>query len=154
MNKPKTASYIEYNEGFRRFVCNDATGVPVKSPEGKLTVGIGLNLEDRGLTILEARYIMNNIIDEINSELPRRLIIYNKLDDVRQAALIDMAYCMGLDRLIDFNKTFNYLRAKDFKNASVEIMRSLWAEKQTGRASRDSYMIETGEWPVGIGLTS
>ena len=86
------------------------------------TVGIGRNLDDRGitdgellfmnktiddvydngLTEEEAYYLCMNDIAIVEKELLDSKPIVNQLNDVRQMVLVDMAFNMGVPRLMKF----------------------------------------------------
>ena len=69
---------------------------------------------------------------------------WRDLDDVRQRALVNMAFNLGY-RLHGFTKFLTSVRAKDWKNAAAEMMLSSWAVQVGKRAERLHKMIETGE---------
>lgn len=74
--------------------------------------------------------------------------IYNELDDVRAAALVDMAYNLGRTRLAQFVKLRAAVEAVDWHTAAAEVRDSLW-HKQVGERGDDiANMLETGQWPA------
>jgi lysozyme len=82
---------------------------PYYCPAKKLSIGYGRNLEDRGITKNEADFLLANDILNIKLELEDKLPIYKKLDDVRKNVLIEMAFNMGVPRLLGFKKTIQHL---------------------------------------------
>ncbi len=107
---------------------------PYKCTANKLTIGIGRNLEDRGITKEESQYLFNNDVDTVVRELSPALkhhynLDFEKLSEVRQEVLLNMAFQMGVPRLLRFKYTFNYIKDNDFKSASIEMLNSLWAKQ-------------------------
>lgn len=99
---------------------------PYVCPRGKLTIGYGLNLYDRGISEVEAFMLMSNDLSEINVILEKKLDFYKYLTDARQNVLIEMAYMMGVDKLLTFKNTLEYLKNKDYEKASEEMLNSKW----------------------------
>ena len=99
---------------------------PYKCPAGKLTIGYGRNLEDNGITTHEANLMLENDLLNVKLELEDKLSVFNKLDDVRQNVLIEMAYNMGVPKLLGFKNTIAFLKKNDFESASKEILNSKW----------------------------
>lgn len=83
---------------------------PYKCPAGKLTIGYGRNLEDNGISINEAIIMLENDLLNIKLELEDKLSVFNKLDNIRQNVLIEMAYNMGVPKLLRFKNTFRAIR--------------------------------------------
>jgi lysozyme len=54
---------------------------------GKLTIGVGRNLDDNGITREEAFYLLNNDIAAVHADLTRKFPWYGSLDEVREARL-------------------------------------------------------------------
>lgn len=116
-------------------------------PAGKITVGYGRNLEDKGLSEVEADYLLINDISEIEASLSSRLYWFMKLGAVRRAVLIDMAYNLGINGLLSFKRTLAHIEKGDYEAAAIEMLDSRWADQVGQRADRLSEMMLTGEWP-------
>lgn len=101
---------------------------PYYCPNNKLSIGYGRNLEDRGISKNEADYLLNNDILNIKLELEDKLPIFKKLDDVRRNVLLEMAFNMGVPKLLGFKKTIQYLKNGDYLEASKEMLNSKWHE--------------------------
>lgn len=69
---------------------------------------------------------------------------YEKLDQVRKAVFLSMCYQLGVTGVSNFKKTLAYLHKKDYSNASIEMLDSLWYRQTKNRAVRHSEMIKTG----------
>jgi len=59
-------------------------------------------------------------------DLSMRLNGIEGLSDVRQAVLIDMAYCHGRRGVLSYKKMWAAIRKEDFDQASAEIIDSNW----------------------------
>lgn len=118
-------------------------------PAGKLTIGYGRNLDERGITEEEARLLLANDITDFHAQLMGRLGgIFTRLDPVRQAVLIDMAFNLGINGLLKFKAMLTRLAAKDYAGAAEEMAASHWAAQVKGRALTLIAMTKTGEWPA------
>jgi lysozyme len=102
---------------------------------GKVTIGIGRNISDVGLSDDEVLYLFNSDIERIRSELHAKLPWIYEIDLIRQWVIIDMAF-MGVEKLMGFVNMLSYLQKKDYINASKEMLRSHWA-KQVGDRAND-----------------
>lgn len=76
---------------------------PYLCTAGKLTIGIGRNLEDRGISQKEAYAMLEqDIVDceqQLIDEIPQG---YTKLDEVRQSVLLNMCFNLGIKGLLEF----------------------------------------------------
>ena len=52
---------------------------PYNCSEGKLTLGIGRNLDDRGITEEEALYLLNNDIEAVQKDLTNKVGVFGVL---------------------------------------------------------------------------
>jgi lysozyme len=78
-------------------------------------------------------------------EADPNLTFFSSLDPIRAATVASMCYQMGVEGFKRFKNTIKYLEERDYHNASVEMLDSLWAKKQsTNRAIRHSRMIDAG----------
>ena len=118
---------------------------PYKDTVGKLTIGVGRNLDDVGITKDEALYLLDNDIDRVEDEL-KKFDWFNELDEVRQVAIIDMCFNLGLSRFLQFKKTIEALKDKDWGKAAEEMLNSKWAKQVGNRAVELSEMIKKGEF--------
>ena len=98
---------------------------------GKVTIGIGCNLTDVGITKDEAIYLCNNRIDNAINDIRRNLDYFDTLPGNVQMVLVDLTYNMGIGTLLTFHNTLNYIKMGDYKTASENLLMSTWA-KQVG----------------------
>tara|TARA_R110002167_G_scaffold81439_6_gene223097 strand:+ start:4131 stop:4562 length:432 start_codon:yes stop_codon:yes gene_type:complete len=137
----KLRQQIRMHEGVEYKVYEDTEGIK--------TVGVGRNLEDRGLSDDEIDYLLSNDIDICVKELEQTFDWYDDLDDIRKRVLIDMMFNLGMPRLKGFVNMLKAIEAGAWKNAAVEMLDSKWAEQVGNRASRLSEMMESGTDYIG-----
>lgn len=119
---------------------------PYTDTVGKLTIGVGRNLTDRGLSPDEVNYLLANDIVIATSDAKKLVPVFDSLDDVRQEVLVNMSFNLGIDRLRGFKRFLAAVNAKDFAKASVEMLDSLWAKQVGARANRLSKAMLTGSF--------
>ncbi len=150
MDFDKIANLILKYESYRSQPYDDQTGKTVLAPEGKVTIGIGRNISDKGISFDEANFLLANDIKEVSGRLQLNFPWFGKLDDVRQAVLIDMGFNLGIQGLYDFKNTLELIAAGKYKDASTEMLKSKWASQVGQRASELSNMMYSGSWPNGL----
>ncbi len=119
---------------------------PYRCTAGKLTIGVGRNLEDNGIREVEAYFMLDNDIDEVTYNLKSKYDWFERLNDVRKAVVIDMAFNLGIPRFGAFKKTISLIESEDFDGASKEMLRSKWAVQVGYRAKELSEMMRSGEY--------
>lgn len=117
-----------------------------KCPAGKWTVGVGHNIEDRGLSDAAIDFILREDIAEATETLRDRVDGFDDLSDVRQAVLIDMCFNLGWPRLAGFRGMFSALAAGNYGLAADEMLDSRWARQVGQRSIRLSEMMRTNTW--------
>ena len=66
-----------------------------KDTVGKLSIGIGRNLDDVGISEQEAFFMLDNDISRAIELVGKILPEFQELDDLRQKVLVNMAFNMG-----------------------------------------------------------
>lgn len=117
---------------------------PYRDTEGKLTIGVGRNLDDVGITALEADELLLNDVDRCMKEIAVNFPWMADLDDVRIAVVISMIFNMGLSTFMGFRKTIQAIQSRDFETASKEMIDSKWYTQVGRRAHELSEMMRTG----------
>jgi lysozyme len=118
---------------------------PYMCPAGKLTIGIGRNLDDVGISEEEAYTLLENDLEWVFAGLDRSFPWWRALDDARQEVLANMAFNMGITRLSGFKKFLAALQAGNFYTASLEMLDSRWAFQVGKRAKRLAEIMRNGE---------
>jgi GH24 family phage-related lysozyme (muramidase) len=139
-------SRLQNEEGYRCFAYDDKTGNDVKAPVGKLSIGIGWNLQDNGCPLDLAQYIASYFLKKFDAQLTKELDFYEKLDEVRKCVLLDCAFNMGVGGLETFKQTLNLVSQGFYQNAAVQMRKSKWYEEVPSRAEGLCQMMETGAW--------
>jgi lysozyme len=119
---------------------------PYRCTAEKLTIGVGRNIEDRGITEDEARYLLKNDIKIVEDELLEKKPVVAGLDAVRQRVLVDMGFNLGIPTLLKFQNMWAAIEDEDFQTAADEAMDSRWAKQVGRRAERLCQAMATGEW--------
>lgn len=135
----KTVALLRIHEGERL--------KPYRCTAGKLTIGVGRNLEDVGITREESDFLLANDIKRVETELQTAFPWASTLDEVRRHVMVDMLFNLGLSRLRGFRKFLAAMSRKDWDTAAVEMMDSRWARQVGSRAARLRDMVRTGRWP-------
>ena len=157
-DRDELVKMIAIHEGIVLNVYQDHLGIN--------TVGIGRNLDDRGitdgellfmnktmddiydngLTEEEAYYLCMNDIAIVEKELLASKPIVNRLNAVRQMILIDMAFNMGVPRLMQFKNMWLAIEKVNYLLACEEMIDSRWAGQVGSRAMKLSVAMKNGEW--------
>ncbi|MFZ9654660.1 MAG: glycoside hydrolase family protein [Limnohabitans sp.] len=117
---------------------------PYRCTAGKLTIGIGRNLDDVGISQEEALGLLRNDIARALSAVRIELPWFDRLDDIRQRVVVDMAFNLGIDGLLAFKQTLAAVASGDYDRAATEMLNSRWAAQVGERARRLARMMRTG----------
>ena len=109
---------------------------PYRCTAGKLTIGVGRNLEANGVSEAEALIMLDNDILNSMKELNERLAFFAELPDHVKRALINMHFNLGWGGLSKFRNMLADISARDFHSAANEARNSLWAKQVGARADR------------------
>lgn len=118
---------------------------PYKDSVGKLTIGIGRNLDDVGISEKEAYNLLRADIFKADSGLRNAFEWYSNLNEVRQAVVCSMVFNIGLSRFKGFKKLIAALEVGDYAAAANEMINSKWAEQVKTRAVELSALMVMGE---------
>ncbi len=119
---------------------------PYKCTSDKLTIGIGRNLEDVGISEQEAEMLLLNDIERAGRLLKDKFPWTMELDEVRFAALINFTFNVGIGTVSKFVNAMALLKAGNYGMAADEFLQSRWASQVGHRALEVSEQIRTGEW--------
>lgn len=119
--------------------------MPYTDTVGKVTIGIGRNLTDVGISDDEVDLLFSNDVAKVRAQLAP-YSWYQRLDPVRQGALENMAFNLGLHGLLHFPSMLNALANSNWQVAHDEALNSAWASKVGARATRLATQLLTGEW--------
>ena len=119
---------------------------PYRDTLGNWTVGIGHLLQPheprRAITEAECQaYFVGDVVDAEN-RLNRILPGWRNFSDVRQRALVNLAFNLGW-RLKQFENFLSAMEREDFNSAGQHLRASKWAKQVKNRAPRIIHMIVT-----------
>jgi len=117
---------------------------PYKDTVGKLTIGVGRNLDDRGLRPAEVELMLSNDIEEAETIAKKLVPNYEALSEPRKAVLINMAFNLGETRLAGFKNTLAFINRGDYVSAAKNMRDSLWYKQVGARAERLAKVMENG----------
>jgi lysozyme len=132
---------------------------------GKLTIGFGHNLsahgipawltgrdlDGAGITEEEARRFLDEDIAQCVADLNAKLpALYNSLNPVRKAVLVNLCFNMGIGNsdkgLLSFKNTLAHMASGEFDKAADGMLASKWAKQVGKRAIELSQQMRKGEW--------
>ena len=119
---------------------------PYVDTAGKITIGVGRNLTDNGLSDSEINILLTNDIAEVIHDLTISGYPCPNLTDPRTAALINMCFNLGITRLLKFHNMLAAYKAGNWPTVASEMMNSSWAAEVKSRAQRLSIQMATGVW--------
>lgn len=138
MDRARLEIQLIKHEGRRR--------LPYKDTVGKLTIGIGRNLDDVGVRDDEMDLMLENDVDAVLEQVVRAFPWYPPLDNVRQNVILNMAFNMGIAGLQGFTQTLAAIARSDYEGAALHMLDSKWAKQVGGRAVELADMMRTGAW--------
>ena len=117
---------------------------PYRCSAGKLTIGYGRNLEDRGITNAEAEYLLTNDINDAIAECRDSFPWWKGLTNNRKMVVVNMVFNLGLNTFKKFKKTIQYIESEAYTTAAVEMLDSRWAEQVGARADELAKLMKEG----------
>lgn len=118
---------------------------PYRDTVGKLSIGIGRNLDANGISRPEADFMLANDIETAANGLLAAYPWVAGLDSVRRRVLVNMSFNMGMPTLSKFNATLDAVKSGDYATAANQMLASKWATQVGARANRLADMMRTGE---------
>jgi len=128
---------LSRDEGRRSRVYTDTAG--------KLTAGVGRNISDVPFSDDEIDLMLANDIARVQTALAQ-YSWFSALDPVRQGAMLNMAFNLGVAGLLHFPHLLVALARQDWPVAVQEMAESAWAREVGARATRLGHQILTGDW--------
>ena len=119
--------------------------MPYKCTSGKITIGVGRNLEDIGITEQEAELLLLNDIGRVKQELVNDQW-YMDLDPVRKAVIENMSFNLGYPTLKKFQNMISSISQGDYETASKEMLNSRWSKQVGQRSIELAEQMRTGQW--------
>ena len=139
MNRTLLEAELVRDEGKRLVAYQDSVGL--------WTIGVGhlLGKDKRMLQLTESEcaallaWDIERAVTVARTHVPA----WDALDDVRQRALVNMAFNLG-GRLGGFRQFLAAVGTQDWEGAATAMVDSLWARQVGARAVRLQHMVRTG----------
>ncbi len=118
---------------------------PYTDTVGKLTIGIGRNLDDVGISDEEAYFLLDNDILKASKQLFANIPLAVNLDKTRQEVLIELVFWVGIGGLIKFKNMLFCLQKSDWRGAAEGLLDSALHRQVPDRTEELAKMLLTGE---------
>lgn len=143
-NLRKLIAELRRDEGVEYSPYNDTMGIP--------TVGVGHNLRAKPLpdgwkyplNDVQVDSLLDDDLEDVFHDLGRNLPWWTDLNDVRQRVLANMAFNLGIGKLLGFRNTLIAMRQGKYDAAADGMLNSVWAAQVKGRATRLADMMRKG----------
>lgn len=135
MNREAVRKRLIEEEGLRLF--------PYTCTANKITLGVGRNIEDRGISDITAMQMLDEDIDLCVHELEKNISWWDEAPAGIQEVLIDLCFNMGISRLMLFSKTLQHLSHGEMDKAADELLNSRYATMVPNRANRNADIIRS-----------
>lgn len=125
------------NKDGRHTVYMDSLSIP--------TIDYGINLRE-GLTDDEVELLFKHRWEKVLTELLGRAPWAGTLSEARLGALMNMAWNLGVPKLMGFTNMLLALRLGEWDKAKAHALNSIWSSQVGARAYRIAEQFRTGEW--------
>jgi len=149
MTTPSLRATIRRHEGVRRKAYKDSRGI--------WTIGCGHNLQcdpelfpqlrhliDVGITDTQIDALLDHDIANAEHQLDLYLPWWRHLDNVRQDVMVNMAFNLGIQKLLGFHNTLAAIHDGRYADAAKGMAQSLWDHQVGERADELEAMMATG----------
>lgn len=117
---------------------------PYKCSEGKITIGVGWNLDDNGLPDHIIDQLFDISIATAEKDAKALFSNYSDLSPARQRVVINMAFNLGRKRLSGFKRMIAAVESEDWPEAANQMLDSKWAHQVGQRCWRLCDMMRDG----------
>jgi len=132
----KLTEKLKYEEGCEL--------MPYIDTLNKLTIGIGRCLDERGITMEEAEFLLKTDISIVMIELNDSFPWWSNLSEKRQLIMCDLVFNLGMPKLKKFVKFLAAMEEEQWLNAHDELLDSNYADQVPNRAKRNAQTILKG----------
>jgi len=117
---------------------------PYLDTVGKVSIGFGRNLDDRGISEDEAEFLLAEDVKLVLNDI-RHLFpwVLNETQN-RQRAFANLLFNLGATKLGKFKNTLAHWAAGQHQKAADGIRASLYAKQVGARAERIAKLVEQG----------
>lgn len=114
-------------------------------PAGKLTIGVGFNLEANAMCDAAIGAQMRHDIAKAQTQAAGVIgDVWAEMDEVRRDVVTSMVFQMGAGGFAKFTDTIGLIQQKKWAEAADAMLQSKWAKQTKKRAERLSQMMRTG----------
>ena len=117
---------IKTHEGYVGIVYKDSLGID--------TIGYGFAIKDLELDEDVCEIILERKLKDLESRIKIKFDWYKYMPQEVKDVVVEMCYQLGVTGVSKFKKTISYLQNKQWEDASIEMLDSLWAKQTTNRA--------------------
>ncbi len=117
MDMRKIATFLRPEEGLRLKLYADSVG--------KLSIGLGRNLQDNGISNDEAEYLFANDITQASSDCKEVFPDIGEFTEGQQTALISMMFNLGIGKFRKFKRMIAAVNQRDWEAVRTEMKDSL-----------------------------
>lgn len=110
--------------------------------EGVLTIGVGRNLEDVGVSYDEAMLMLDNDIKRVLYACWHEFPWFADLTEDRQNVVASMVFNLGLEGFKKFKKLIAAIERENWTEASAQMIDSKWAVQVKTRAVELAVMMK------------
>jgi lysozyme len=143
INKAEMFNMLKKHEGYKPQMYKDT--------EGHWTIGVGhlvtaneiSKFKNRKLSDTEIRSLFDSDLNIAIANAKKFAPNLNTLPLPVQHAMVNMAFNLGINRLMKFKDLRQSLASKDFNKASKDMLNSKWASQVKGRAVELSNMVKS-----------
>lgn len=131
--------------GDRHIVYDDATGKPAKGI-GKLTIGYGRNLEERGISDREAEAMLRADVEHAAHYAQQLVSVgaWAAMGEVRREVLTQMVFQLGFHGARKFGRMLAAIERGQYVEASMEMIDSAWYDQATRRVTTMAERMRSG----------
>ena len=126
----KLIDSIKQHEGYVGIVYKDSLGID--------TIGYGFAIKDLELDEDICEIILERKLKDLQSRVDLKFNWYRYMPQEIKDIVMEMCYQLGITGFSKFKKTIVYLQNKQWNDASVEMLDSLWAKQTPNRAKEMS----------------
>jgi lysozyme len=117
---------------------------PYTDTVGKLSIGVGRNLTDNGVSELEAEGMCIRDMADVDADLDRNVAWWREMSEPRQMVFVDMCFNLGWPRFSQFRRMLAAAEDGDYATAADEMIDSRWARQVGTRADLLETMMRNG----------
>lgn len=114
-------------------------------PAGKWTIGVGHNIQDKGISKAVSDLMLIEDMQEVLADLTRLVFDFDSLPEAVQLVLADMRFQLGHGGIRKFRKMLKAVNAWDWPAMIREMRDSDWYRQTTDRAEDLIRMVKMAE---------